>query len=271
MQNKKIKILFIGDIFGEPGIKIVQKLLPSLVKEKEIDYVIAQGENVSGRKGLTESDYIKLKVAGVNAITLGNHVWANENILTIINNSDIVRPANVSKGYAGQGSIIVKVKEDISLRITSLMGITFNKLLTPWNQDYADNFFDCIDSILNYEEKTDFHFVDFHAETTSEKYVLALYLDGKIDGLAGTHTHVQTNDAHILPRKTCYVTDAGMCGPMDSAIGANFEEVYEKMRYGKNRRFVTSKNKSQFNAVVMEFNTIDKENNKIELVNIKEN
>ncbi|WP_027333009.1 TIGR00282 family metallophosphoesterase [Mycoplasmopsis gallinarum] len=268
MKNKKLTILFIGDIFGAPGIEIVQQTLPKLKNKYKIDFVIAQGENVSGRKGLNKNDYLTLKEAGVDFFTMGNHVWANSEILSFINNGDLVRPANVSNSYPGFGTKIVNLKNK-TLRITSLMGLSFNPLLSPWKENQANNFFDKIDSILNNEEKADFHFVDFHAETTSEKYVLGLYLDGKVDGFAGTHTHVQTNDAHVLPLGTCYITDAGMCGPIDSAIGANFNDVYQKMRFGANVRFTVSKNRSQFNAVLMKFNTINKQNNSIKAINIK--
>ncbi|ADN69148.1 TIGR00282 family metallophosphoesterase [Mycoplasmopsis fermentans] len=268
-ENKTLNILFIGDIFSEAGIEIVEKHLPSLIKENKIDVVIAQSENVSGRKGLVKKDYLRLKKAGVNIFTIGNHVWAKDGIFSIINNPELVRPANIDEGYPGNGSIVYKCNNGTTLRVTSLMGITFNKLLAPWTQEYANNFFDTIDNIIEYGEKTDFHFVDFHAETTSEKYVLGLYLDGKIDGICGTHTHVQTNDAHVLPKGTCYLTDAGMSGPFDCAIGANFDEVYQKMRYNKNVKFIPSKNKSQFNGAILKLNS-DKSQNKIIPINIRQ-
>ncbi|WP_027120359.1 TIGR00282 family metallophosphoesterase [Mycoplasmopsis lipofaciens] len=267
-KNKKLNILFIGDVFGEPGIKIIRKWIPKLKKEYFIDVVIAQSENVSGRKGLTENDYKIMKKAGVDLFTLGNHVWAKPEIFKIINNGDLIRPANISESYPGLGSLIYRVNSNITLRVTSLMGITFNKLSSPWSQEYANNFFDVIDNIIKYEEKTDFHFIDFHGETTSEKYVMGLYLDGRVDGFCGTHTHVQTNDGHVLPNGTCYITDVGSCGPYNSAIGANFEEVYRKMRYGDFSKFQVSGNKPQFNAVVLKLNSLDKELNEIITINI---
>nr|WP_318024030.1 TIGR00282 family metallophosphoesterase [Mycoplasmopsis primatum] len=267
IEEKELSILFIGDIFGTPGIKMVKKHLPELRKKYNADVVIAQSENVSGRKGLEKKDYQELKSAGVDIFTLGNHVWAKSDILNIINNDDLIRPANINPGYPGKGTQVFKLKNDISLRVTSLMGITFNKLLKPWTQDSADNFFDTIDSIREYQEKTDFHFIDFHAETTSEKYVLGLYLDGLVDAICGTHTHVQTNDAHVLPKGTCFVTDAGMTGPYDCAIGANFQEIYEHMRFGAMKVFKTSNNPTQFNGVYLKLNT-NKKKNHIELIKI---
>lgn len=267
MTNQKIKLLFIGDIFGEPGVEFVEEILPLIKKEYLIDFVIAQAENVSGRKGFVKEDYLRLKKSGINAFTLGNHVWAKKEILEIIHNDDVIRPANINPQYAGEGSRVFDV-DGKSLRVTQLMGITFNKLSPPWNEDYADNFFDSIDNIIKFKEKCDFHFIDFHAETTSEKNVLGLYLDGKVDAVCGTHTHVQTNDDKKLPNFTLYITDVGMTGPSNSAIGADFESVYEKMRFDKPSKFEVSKNKQQFNGVVMELNTIYKENNKIIKLNM---
>ncbi|QSF13644.1 TIGR00282 family metallophosphoesterase [Mycoplasma sp. Mirounga ES2805-ORL] len=269
-MNKQIKVLFIGDIFGAPGVKIVKKYLEKIKNDYSVDFVIAQAENVSGRKGFNKKDYATLKNIGINAFTIGNHVWANEEILSFISNSDIIRPLNINKGYPGEGSRIFNINNSTTIRVTSLMGITFNKLMKPWKEESAESFFDAIDGVLKYGEKTDFSFVDFHGETTSEKNVFALYVDGKIDAVCGTHTHVQTNDASILPNKTLFISDVGMCGPYNSAIGANYQEVYEHMRYGAMVKFKVSDNKCKINAVVLTMNTENKENNSIELINIKE-
>lgn len=254
-KAQSLNVLFIGDIFGKPGIEMVQKQIQDLKKTYAIDFVIAQAENVSGRKGLVPKDYQKLKAIGVNAFTLGNHVWAKESILEIINNPDIIRPLNIDFDYQGQGSSLFKVN-DLSLRVTSLLGISFNPLNLPWKQTQANNFFDAIDQVLA-TNTADFHIIDFHAETTSEKNVLALYLDGKADALIGTHTHVQTNDAKILPQNLAYITDAGMTGPANAAIGANFQEVYEKMRFDKMIAFKVSQNKCQFNGVVLQLDKVN--------------
>ncbi|MBU4690182.1 YmdB family metallophosphoesterase [Mycoplasma sp. ES3157-GEN-MYC] len=268
MPNKKINLLFIGDIFGQPGIDMVTKHINNIKEKYKIDAVVAQCENVTKRKGFIKSDYEQLKRCGVDVCTLGNHVWAQEGIFEIINNDDVVRPLNIPNSYAGHGTTIIKLKNGSTLRVTSLMGITFNKLLNPWKHEFADNFFDAIDNVIQYGEKTDFHFIDFHGETTSEKAVLGLYLDGKVDALCGTHTHVQTNDARVLEKGTCFITDAGMVGPYNCAIGANFDEVYQHMRYGAFSKFQVSKNCCQFNAVVMELNTVNKSDNKIQTITI---
>ncbi|WP_027121092.1 TIGR00282 family metallophosphoesterase [Mycoplasma leonicaptivi] len=248
-----LRILFIGDIFGEPGVKTVQNVLPKLLKEEKIDFVIAQGENITGRKGLSWDDYKLLKEAGVNCFTMGNHVWANNEILNFIENEPIIRPYNIKNSYPGKGTLIFNIN-NFSLRVTSLMGISFNELLKPWKEQYAEPFIQHIDNLLENEEQTDFHFIDFHAETTSEKYVLGLHLDGRVDAVCGTHTHVQTNDAHVLPNGTCFITDVGMVGPMDSAIGVRVDEVKQKMIDNSSRKkFVVSENNTQFNSVIIDF------------------
>ncbi|QCZ36981.1 TIGR00282 family metallophosphoesterase [Mycoplasma nasistruthionis] len=263
-----IKLLFIGDIFGEPGILTVEKLLPKLIKQYSIDFTIAQGENITGRKGLNFQDYNRLKKVGINVFTMGNHVYANADIYNFIDTEDVIRPFNVPLELPGFGTRVYKVK-DFSLRVTSLMGIAFNELLQPWPNKSPENFFDAFDVIENNMEQTDFHFIDFHGETTSEKNVFGIYVDGKVDAVCGTHTHVQTNDARLLPNNTAYVTDAGMTGPMNSAIGANYDEVYQKMRFEAMSKFKVSPNPTQFNAVVLELHK-DKTKNKIDLIKIED-
>ncbi|WP_406613851.1 TIGR00282 family metallophosphoesterase [Mycoplasma corogypsi] len=265
---KKIKLLFIGDIFGESGVKTVEKILPKLQDEHQFDFVIAQGENVTGRKGLSIFDYHKLTNIGINAITMGNHVWFNEEIYQFINDSNVIRPFNIDESYQGVGTKVFDVK-GIKLRVTSMMGISFNTLLKPWEHEYANNFFDAIDQI-NQNDNSDFHFLDFHAETTSEKYVFGLYCDKNtsVSAFCGTHTHVQTNDAKVFENGLCYITDAGMTGPENSAIGANYQEVYEKMRFDAKSKFQVSTNKTQFNGVIIELFE-DKTRNKITPINIE--
>ncbi|WP_117275867.1 TIGR00282 family metallophosphoesterase [Mycoplasmopsis edwardii] len=277
MSNKKnnyIKLLFIGDIFGLPGIVTLEKNLKQIINDNQIDFVIAQGENVTGRKGLSELDYLRLKKAGVNFFTMGNHVWANEDIEKIIENDDIARPFNIEEGYPGQGTRVVDIR-GFKLRITSMMGISFNELRYPWEQAYADSFLEAFDILYSSHGKTDFHFIDFHGETTSEKYVFGLHVDGKADVVVGTHTHVQTNDDHVLPNGTCYITDVGMTGPINSAIGARVDEVKNKiLKPDSKDRFYISGNNTQINAVIVKLykdglktnkNTIEK----INLFNLK--
>lgn len=255
-KKKNINVLFIGDIFGESGILKVESTLPNMRKKYNLDLVIAQSENVSGRKGLDPNDYKRLMEVGVDVFTLGNHAFAKSSINEIINNENILRPYNVDGIYPGKGTNIFQIG-DLKVRVTSLLGITFNELNSPWKQHHANNFFDSIDEIIK-KDDSDFHIIDFHAETTSEKNVFALYLDNywptKVSALLGTHTHVQTNDAKRLDNNLLYITDVGMTGPKNSAIGANFEEVYRKMRFNDKKSFVASDNESELNCVFLKIN-----------------
>ena len=265
MEDKTLNVLFIGDVFGQAGIQKIEEEMTSIKQKHNIDLVIVQSENVSGRKGLEPNDYHKLMKLGVDIFTLGNHAFAKKSIHEIINEKNILRPYNVDNVYEGVGTNVFDVK-GFKVRVTSLMGITFNELLAPWKQSFANNFFDAIDEIIE-NDHSDFHIIDFHGETTSEKNVLALYLDqhwpNKVSALLGTHTHVQTNDARRLKNNLLFITDVGMTGPKNSAIGANFDEVYRKMRYGENAKFIPSPNKSQFNAVVLNLSKNNKSKIKI--------
>ncbi|AWX42733.1 putative metallophosphoesterase [Metamycoplasma cloacale] len=267
MNTKKINVLFLGDIFGLPGIEFVEKKLPELKEKYQIDFIIAQAENVSGRKGFEPKDYERLKKIGINAFTLGNHVWAKQDISKIIDQNDLIRPANIDNKYPGAGIRFFEINNQ-KIAILSFMGITFNPLLAPWEEEQANNFFDKFDELYN-KYFADYWIIDFHAETTSEKAVFSLYVDGKADALFGTHTHVQTNDARMLPKGTYFVSDAGMCGPRDCAIGSNFEEVYQKMRFDAKLPFKVSDNKCQLNGILF---TLSKnpEEKSIQLINIWE-
>ena len=257
-----MKILFIGDIFGEPSIKALEKHLPKFINSNKIDFVVAQGENASDRKGLVKDDYIRLKKSGIDVFTMGNHVWAKKEINEIIKNDDIIRPHNINKGYPGKGTNVFNVKGK-KIRITCLLGYEFNDLTNGWRQKRANNFFDSFDKIYK-KDNSDFHIIDFHGEVTSEKNVFGIYVDGKASALLGTHTHVQTSDAKILPKGTAYITDVGSTCPINSAIGADYESVYQKMRYNKFIKFKVSKNPIEMNGVILKFN---KKN--IEIITIK--
>ncbi|WKX02346.1 TIGR00282 family metallophosphoesterase [Candidatus Mycoplasma mahonii] len=244
-----MNILFLGDIFGEPSIKALEKHLPKIIKQEKADFVIAQAENVSGRKGFVKSDYLRLKAIGIDAFTIGNHVWAKKDIKHIIGQKDLIRPYNVKSKYPGHGTSIFIVKGK-TIRISQLMGIGFNRLGYGWKEDEAENFFDAFDKLEKLQE-TDYHIIDFHGETTSEKNVFGVYVDGKATAVLGTHTHIQTSDAKILPKGTAYITDAGMTGPINSAIGADWDSVYQMMRYGERSVFTVSDNNIELNGVLL--------------------
>jgi len=209
-----LNILFIGDIMGKPGRYAVNKLLPRLKEELNIEFVIANGENAAGGKGLTPSVVSELYNYGVDVITGGNHIWANREILNIIDSEPaLLRPANFPSdmGIPGRGVSIFN-RGDFSIAVVNLIGRVFMK-------PYDCPFRTATKIIDELQEKTSLIIVDFHAEATSEKVAMGWFLDGKVTAVIGTHTHIQTADERILPGGTAYITDCGMTGPYDSVIG----------------------------------------------------
>lgn len=224
-----MKILFLGDIVGRIGREAVSSLLPKLVKEYDVDFVIANGENASHGKGLTEHNYEELLDAGVDCITLGNHWHSKDQIDDYIDEADeLVRPLNLLNYDHGTGSAVFDV-DGVEVRVTNLLGQAF---LT---ETVASPFF-ALSSLVKSEHSV-IHIVDFHAESTSEKAILAYGFDGQVSAVLGTHTHVQTNDAHVLPNGTAFMSDVGMCGAADSVIGFQKDSVINKIVYGQNGPF----------------------------------
>src|SRR4030042_1596695 len=205
-------ILAIGDIVGRPGRQAIQELVPDLRKEFGIALVIANGENAAGGFGLTVATAQELLEDGVDIITSGNHIWAQKEIIPYLDEDvPILRPLNYPAGVPGRGYLLKN-----KTLVVNLIGRTF---MTNYDCPFRT-----MDTLLaDYSKKAKVIIVDFHAEATSEKVALGHYLDGRVSAVLGTHTHVGTIDAHILPGGTAYVTDIGMVGPADSVIGDNTE------------------------------------------------
>ncbi|MFH1719751.1 MAG: TIGR00282 family metallophosphoesterase [Planctomycetota bacterium] len=220
----KVNILCIGDIVGRPGRRIVNDKLKSLVRDLDIDCVIANAENAAGGSGLTQQIYDKLLKYGVNLITLGDHTYRKREIITKLETADnIVRPANFSEHAAGKGFALYKTNKGPTVAIVALIGRLFMK---PGDCPY-----NAIDRILpQLRQKADIIVVDFHAEATSEKIAMGYHLDGRASLCFGTHTHVVTADERILPKGTAYITDIGMTGGHDSVLGRGVESVLKSFR-----------------------------------------
>ena len=220
----KIKILCIGDIVGRPGRRIIADRLKALVRELDIDCVIANAENAAGGSGLTPQIYNKLLRYGVNLITLGDHTYRKREIIKTLETSDnIVRPANLSDCAAGKGTAVFKTAKGPTVGVVALIGRLFMK--------GADCPYNSIDRILpQLEKKADIIVVDFHAEATSEKIAMGYHLDGRASLCFGTHTHVVTADERILSKGTAYITDIGMTGAHDSVLGRSVENVLKSFR-----------------------------------------
>ena len=209
-----MRVLFIGDVVGQPGRRVVAALLPALRQELGLDVVIANGENVAAGRGLTLRTAKELFEAGVDVLTSGNHIWDQREIIEQLDGeAPILRPANYPPGTPGKGLLRCK-----GLTVLNLQGRTF--------MDAIDCPFRTADAMLKGAEGP--VVVDMHAEATSEKQAMGWYLDGRVAAVLGSHTHVPTADARILPQRTAYVTDAGMCGARDSVIGFEVAAVHRR-------------------------------------------
>ena len=232
--------LAIGDIIGRPGGQAVNELLPRLQKQYGFDLVIANGENTAGGFGLTPNTANDLLDAGVDVLTSGNHIWAQKEIIPYLDGEmPILRPLNYPPGVPGKGYLVKR-----RATVVNLIGRTF----------IGD--FDCpfraMDQLLaEFTGKLPIIIVDFHAEATSEKMAMGRYLDGRVSAVLGTHTHVGTIDAQLLPQGTAYVTDIGMTGPIDSIIGNSTETVLQRFLTAIPNRLSVGQGKVMFNAILV--------------------
>jgi metallophosphoesterase (TIGR00282 family) len=243
-----LRILFIADIVGTPGRKAVEERLPSLLEELEVDFCVANGENVADGVGITPKLADRLLASGVDAITLGNHVWRRIEIVPYLTGSDrVVRPANLGSAAPGKGLAVVTARDGTRVAVLNVMGSLFI--------DVAVSMWEVVDELVA-EARRQAHvvFVDVHAEATSEKVALAQWLDGKATAVIGTHTHVQTNDARVLPGGTAALSDAGMTGPHDSVIGVQSELAIRRMRTGLPVRFETASGDVRIEGALVECN-----------------
>ncbi len=240
-----MRILAIGDIIGRPGRSTVCRMLPGLRRTLSTDLVIANGENVAGGIGLTPDTADELLAAGVDVITSGNHIWKHREVLPYLEGeAPILRPLNYPAGVPGRGSLVTGAGGNAVL-VVSLIGRTF--------MDSYDSPFQAMDRLLGRPEKQPpVVIVDFHAEATSEKMAMGRYLDGRVSAVLGTHTHVGTIDARVLPGGTAYVTDIGMAGPTDSIIGDSTDNVLERFLTILPHRFAIGKGQVVVNAVLVE-------------------
>lgn len=240
-----MKILFIGDIYGDPGIEIFNNNIEELKSTYKPNIIIVNAENIANGRGITKSIYTDLMKQGVTAVTMGNWTYANKELLSFIDKSKIIRPANY-KEAPGEGFKTININGKTILIISVLGRIFMNANL--------ENPFDKIDEILE-NNKADYIFLDIHAEATSEKVALGHYFDGRIDAIVGTHTHVQTNDKRVLPKGSLYITDVGMTGPLNGIIGVDKEIVINRFKTGYASSNTVAKGSKQLNGV---FINIDK-------------
>ncbi len=221
-DSDSITILALGDVIGKPGRKALATTLPSLVEETKAEFVVVNGENASGGLGLRPKEADELLAAGATVLTTGNHIWRHKEIRSYLNDSDrVVRPANYPWQAPGHGWCIASSSSGVEVGVLNLQGLLF--------MDALDCPFTVAQRVVEeIRRKTKVILVDFHAEATSEKRALGHHLDGKVSAVFGTHTHIPTADAEVLPGGTGYLTDLGMCGPTDSVIGIRKEPAIER-------------------------------------------
>jgi len=258
-----MRVVFIGDIVGNVGRETVRRLVPWINEKYAPHFIIANGENAAGGRGINAAIAQDLFSWGVHGLTMGNHTWDNKGIFEFIDDEPrIVRPANYPAGTPGQGFTIVK-SGGKQLGIVNLIGRTF---LPPSDCPFRE----ADECVAELRKHTKHILVDFHAEATSEKIALGWHLDGRASVVLGTHTHVQTNDHRILPGGTAYVTDAGMTGPRDGILGMGKEEVMRRFLTSLPARFTVATGKWMLNGVYVELDEETGHAKDIKLIRIDE-
>ena len=219
-----LRILCLGDVVGRPGRQILHQKLPALVREKNVDFVVANAENIAGGSGITSNLFHKVRSYGVDVVTLGDHIYRKSDIVPTLQTSErVVRPANLASSAAGRRFTVVQTNKGVPVGVFSLMGRIYMNL--P-----ADDPFAAADWVLEaMPENVRVCVCDMHAEATSEKVAMGHWLDGRCSMIVGTHTHIPTADARVLPGGSAAITDLGMCGPYDSVLGRRKDRVLKHM------------------------------------------
>jgi len=240
-----VKLLFIGDIVGEPGRKAVQTILPRLRDEHALDFVIANGENSAGGNGITPQIAGELFSAGVDVITSGDHLWDQKTVADLLYSEPrFLRPLNYPPTVPGRGAHVYQVRHLPPVGVMNVQGRVFM-------QPMENPFLTAEAEANRLREQTKIIFVDFHGEATSEKIAFGRFLDGRISAVVGTHTHVQTADEQILPHGTAYLSDAGFTGPHDGCLGREIEPVLKKFLTGMPQRFDVARNQIRLHGALI--------------------
>jgi len=241
-----VKLLFIGDIVGQPGRKAVKELLPKLRAQHALDFVIANGENSAGGSGITLRTAEEIFSAGVDVITSGDHLWDQKEVMELLaNEKRFLRPLNYPPGTPGEGSVVIQKGSLPPVAVLNAQGRTFMPVL-------ENPFLVVPPEVERLRQQTKIIFVDFHAEATSEKIALARMLDGQVSAVVGTHTHVQTADEQIFPGGTAYLTDAGFTGPHESVLGREIGPVIKRFVTNMPQRFEVARDRVLLHGVAIE-------------------
>lgn len=252
-----MKLLFIGDIVGEPGRRAVKTLVPRLREQHGLDFVIANGENAAGGNGITPKTAADIFAAGVDVITNGDHVWDQKEVMDLLPHEPrALRPLNYPPGTVGQGSGVFEVRSPkCEVRSAVLVGV-LNAQGRTFMPAIENPFLVVPPEVERLRERTKIIFVDFHAEATSEKIAFARMLDGKVSAVVGTHTHVQTADEQVFPGGTAYLSDAGFTGPHEGVLGRETEPVIRRFVTNLPQRFEIARNRVMLHGVIVEVDDV---------------
>ena len=251
-----MKILAIGDLIGNAGIKELRKQLDKIRKEENIDFTIVNGENAAEGMGITQKNLDDILSQKVDVITMGNHTWAKKDIFKFIDHPKLIRPANYPKGLLGKGYGIYTCQNK-KIAVINLIGRVDINVLSE------NPFIIAKELVEELQKQVDIIIVDFHAEATAEKIAMGYFLDGKATAVFGTHTHVQTADEKILPKGTAYITDLGMTGPKNSVIGMDIEVSFKRFETTLPERYRIATGETMLNGVIFD---IDDDTNKVKQV-----
>ncbi|MDQ3875219.1 MAG: TIGR00282 family metallophosphoesterase [Actinomycetota bacterium] len=242
-----MRILFVGDVFGAPGRRAIESRLSPLKSELGVDFCVVNGENAAEGAGITPRLAERLLAAGADVVTLGNHVWRRAELAPYLDEAErVIRPANLSVRAPGRHVAVAPAADSTPVAVVNLIGSLFFS-------EIPHNPFEVVDDVVEEaRRRTPVVVVDFHAEATSEKIALARWLDGRVTAVVGTHTHVQTNDARVLPGGTAAITDVGMTGPHDSVIGVEADLAITRMRTAMPVRFRPAHGDVRIEAVLIE-------------------
>jgi len=245
-----LRLLFLGDIIGEPGRRAVIEMVPKLRQEWRVDFVIVNGENAAAGRGITGRITIDLLRAGVAVITTGDHIWDQKEVNSYIESEPrLLRPINYPAGTPGKGSIVLETAKG-KVGVINVQGRTFM-------QPSLENPFRHMEEVVTrMRAETHLIFVDVHAETTSEKIALGRFLDGKVSAVAGTHTHVQTADEQIFPGGTAFICDVGMCGPNESILGREIHPIIQRFMTSMPTSFPVAKGGVTLHGILVDIDTV---------------
>lgn len=260
-----MRVLAVGDIVGRVGLEKLEKRLPELIKEKNIDFVIVNGENSANGKGLRNREYSRILAAGADVITMGNHLYYRKEMASEYEKLDrLLIPANITN-LKGNGHVLVE-KNNIKFGTINLIGkVGINEIPAEASKSPFETAKSEIEMLKN--EGADYIFVDFHAEATAEKIALGYYLENDVNLVFGTHTHVPTADETVLGSGMAYITDVGMTGPKDSVLGLKKEVALERFVIGKYAKYQCSENEAMLNAIVVDFDDATKRATSIVRIN----